>query len=209
MATVIPPVESEIFLQLPDEDGRRVLHPTRVTEHTDAGLVLVTGAVEEGLEEGATRTAYFKVDGRFVKQPATLRSVAHEVELDGFFLTVELLGEPVDAEARQAFRVSCVGCAITATLGHETDCMVIDTSATGFGVYATQLLGFGDLVDVELHHGGETVRGRCSVQSIRRVGGDTVRYGMVAVDGDGDRGLVKALPRVNAKLQREQMRRVR
>lgn len=157
------------------------------------------------LEPEATVNVYYSVKGEFMKQPSEVIPTADDAGPDA--VRLRLRGEPVSANNRQAFRVSCVGCDITVTLGQEANCDVVDLSATGFGTYATQSLRIGDIVDAELHYQGQVYRGQVAVQSVRRMV-DKVRYGVCVVDSPSGHSLVKALPQVNAAVQREQLRRL-
>ncbi len=199
---MVPDVE--LFLHLPDDEPGAPLHPTRVVDVKDATISCAALAPIDGLTEGGTLTVYFHLDGEFMKQPAAVRGTSVE---DLFVADLELLGEPVSAEQRQTFRVSCVGCDIQATVGDERFCKVVDISATGFAVYADQDLRIGDIVPIVVHYDGKNHAGRASVQSVRRIASRVMRYGLSAVGGTGDKGLAGALPRVNAAVQRERMRR--
>ncbi|MBX2802710.1 MAG: PilZ domain-containing protein [Myxococcales bacterium] len=201
---------SDVFLQPPTDDPNTPLLPTRVVSQEEAIWTVATTEPETTLEVGANATAYYTIDKEFVKQPCTVQSVETTEGEEGETITtliMELHGDPVSAEKRQSFRVSCAGCAITASLGEESGCMVVDVSATGFGLYAHQELRIGDIVHAQLHYQGETHDGQVAVQSIRKMPGHK-RYGMTVVDGSTRSALIRALPKVNAAIQREQLRRL-
>ncbi|MEO0602827.1 MAG: hypothetical protein AAF211_15395, partial [Myxococcota bacterium] len=134
--------ETEMFVELPSTGKERLLHPSRVTEWDDAQVVLSMNEVPEGVATGETRMVYFKLDGAFVKQPGEIGAI--QTGEDGVStVAIALMGEPASAEQRQDFRVSCIGCDITAKLDRESGCRVIDTSASGFAVTARQALQTG------------------------------------------------------------------
>lgn len=194
----------QLLVQLPTEDADQVLLPFRVVEIAGTRWVAAPGDEPVGVEPGTNLTVYYTLDGEFVKQPATIVG-ANEAYPEAYDL--ELHGDPVSAEQRGSFRVSCVGCDIVATMGSEEGCTVVDVSATGFGVYAQPGLRIGDIVDVALHCDGECHTGQGAVQSVRKLA-DGARYGVTVVSGTDRSALLKALPRINASVQRQQLRRL-
>lgn len=192
---------SDFFVMPPTDDPDAVLRPVTF-DHADGAMVHGVMGEDTHLDEGAQLTAYFNHRGEFFKQPAVVQTVT-----DDGGVIMEFLGDPVSANQRQSFRVSCIGCDITATLGDEVGCQVVDISATGFGLYARQSLRIGDILDTVVSYAGQEHHGQVAIQSIRRLPG-CVRYGVCAVDCPAGRALVKALPKVNLAVQREQMRRL-
>ena len=64
----------------------------------------------------------------------SLKVVRKESEAPCVF-AAQLQGNPVSAESRQAFRVSCLSANIRAVIAEEPRCEVVDLSTTGFGFY--------------------------------------------------------------------------
>ena len=122
------------------------------------------------------------------------------------FVTV---GEPVSAESRQQFRVSTVMTDLTATLGSETDCKLLNISAVGLAVFATAHHDIGSTVNASVCHEGKTFSGSVCVQSIRCMDKDQIRHGMHCVDGKGSNGsLESGLRKMTVAVQRQQLRRL-
>ena len=85
-------------------------------------------------EPGLEVLIYSHIEGKFMKQAARIDAVLASVKRD---IRFELTGEPVSAESRDCYRVSTVLTDLTAKLGTEEGCPLLDVSATGFGVAAT------------------------------------------------------------------------
>jgi len=199
-----------LFVQLPDVTPRRVLHACQVLDFEGRGCRVQAIEPLEGLQVDATMLVYFEERQRFVQQPARVRAIEALDGEAGDVVHVELLGEPVDAEQRQVYRVSCLAAPIHATMNNEPDCEVVDISATGFGVICSSHFHVGASVTALLHWDGQTYRGPVVVVSVRQVSEGRQRYGVRALEGDETRGmsLFSSLTRVSLAVQREQMRRV-
>jgi hypothetical protein len=142
-----------------------------------------------------------------VKQPAHLDSVMETgpTPLVGFRTT----GEPTSAEGRDRFRVSTVMANLTASVGAEPECPLLDISSTGFAVEATQRYEIGQVVSVTLRYQGRLFSGKARVQSIREREMGSIRYGLHALEDKTSGGdLQKGQQHISAAVEREQLRRL-
>jgi len=198
--------DDKIFLRIPKQDSpnKRVLRPCIV--------LLVEGDVcsirlEEAcpaLELASDVALHFEERRKFWQQSArVIQRDAREPLVVG----VQLQGAAVSAEARQCFRVSCLGANIRATIDQEEGCEVVDLSATGFAFYARRDYDLASRVRVELTHNGRSYLGHGTIQSSRRMTPKTTRYGVHCTDTNQDT-LAKSLAAINLSVQGEQQRRM-
>lgn len=209
MAAVATTLDAKIFFQLPEEADARILHPCQVLGID--GEIRTVGASESlcCLEPGESALVYFEQRREFMQQAVVVRSLEESEDGEGLTLELEFVGKPVSAEQRQCYRVCSIGADISATLGEEQGCEVVDVSTTGFALYATQVYRVGDIVEATLHHGGQAFSGRVSVQSRRYLSPTQVRYGVRSLDENAKGpSLHRSLPRISAAIQREQLRRL-
>lgn len=194
------------YIQVPSHSKPQTLYPVKfigtnpptcTAESQEAGLSLTVG---QGI------LIYFEVGKKFVKQSARIEAVSDDDMPTFDFVPI---GEPVSAENRQQFRVSAVISDLTATLGEENRCKLLDVSASGFSVMSTQAYEISSIVDAALLHDGESYTGRVRIQSIRDLSPDGIRYGLYCVDEKGSNAnLEEGLRRMSMDLQRKQLRRL-
>lgn len=171
--------------------------PTCTAESEEAGLSLAAGQ---------DIIIFFEVGGKFVKQSARIEAISDDETPTFDFVPI---GEPVSAENRQQFRVSAVMSDLTATLGDEKQCKLLDVSASGFSVMSTQEHKISAIVDTGLFHEGESYSGRVRIQSIRDMSPDGIRYGLYCVDEKASSAnLAQGLRKMSMDLQRKQLRRL-
>ncbi|MHC4776219.1 MAG: PilZ domain-containing protein [Planctomycetota bacterium] len=114
----------------------------------------------------------------------------------------------MSAEGRERFRVSTVMADLTATVGAEAECKLLDVSTTGFAVEATQRYEIGQVVSVTLRYQDRQFSGKARIQSIRELELGRIRYGLHAVDDKASGGeLRKGQQHITAAIEREQLRR--
>ena len=196
----------DVFIQINPDSKKRVLSPGTSIALTEDG---VTAEFEDGmleLQEGQELLFYFEHRQQFMQQAARVQTLLEEEPKR--IVEFELIGDPVSAESRQNFRVSTLGSEISCTVGEESDCPVLDVSATGFSVWAKQERSIGDIVDIVLCYEGRELSGQASVQSAQPHKGELKRYGLHAVRDGGDEGLQSELIRVSMSLQRAQLARL-
>jgi hypothetical protein len=193
------PDGSEVFIQLPQDDGRRVLHPASLVEGEGDRYTLeleepVAFEPEQGL------LLYYEHQRKFMQQ------LARVIELPAAdraaMIVVETMADPILAESRECYRCPTVVEDISATLDDEAICKVLDVSQTGFAVYAAPGRAIGSTCAANLSFEGCELRGTAVVQSARESGSRT-RYGLRALDGE----LRRRLTEVAMSVQRNQLRR--
>jgi hypothetical protein len=195
-----------VYVQLQHEPDHRILYPGRIVSTSGA---LCTARIEEQdlpLDPGSEVTVYYRNRYRFVRQSARIDAITRV----GSSPTVglELLGKPVAAESRECFRVSTVASGVTARVGREEGCSVLDISATGFAVLATTQHPVGAVVPVTLRHEGARFTGHACVESVFPSGTE-FRYGMRAVEDEQSGGnLPKGQVHIAMAVQRLQLRRL-
>jgi hypothetical protein len=117
---------------------------------------------------------------------------------------LKLQGQPVSAESRQCYRVSCLGAGIKATVADEKDCEVVDVSATGLAFYATSTYEIGRQVRITFFYNGDEHAGQGTVQSMRRVSAKLIRYGVHCGDTKSKTDtLARSLSSINQSIQRD------
>jgi hypothetical protein len=121
---------------------------------------------------------------------------------------VEPVGEAISAESRQHYRVSTISADLEARVGEEDGLQVQDLSSTGFAVVASVEYVIGQTIEVAIDHGEDHCHGTASVQSVRALGGNRIRYGLRAIEEDPHTGeFLQVLQRISLAVQREQLQR--
>ena len=201
--------DTGIFLRTPEHEE---LYPGMVSATTVKGYNAVFEGREFSLEEGAEVIVFFELKRRFMQQPVRVLSVVEEKEDDDWTritLEFQTTGDPLSAESRECYRVSCYAADLEAQLGEDPEmCEVLDVSATGFAVFSEAEYSVGQSLQATLHYNGTPVRGTAVVQSYRAMG-KKHRYGLRAVDDERRNAtLKKDLNRINLAVQREQAARL-
>ena len=143
-----------------------------------------------------------------MKQGARVELVSKRDSTTAFCF--ELTGDPVSAERRQCYRVSTVMAQVLATFGAEENCPVVDVSATGFAVVASNRYRTATVVDATVHYGGIAFSGKGRIESVRELKSGPIRYGVHCISDMGTGGTLQAgLPKICASVQREHLRRRR
>ena len=198
--------ESVIFFNIPDVSEERVLHRAKIMtvdeNHYTAELE------EEGLDlkEEMGLFIYFKTDRQFMRQAARIGSVTAGESHN--LVEFETVGEPFSAESRQALRISSVGADLKATFGAEKNCEVVDVSATGFALYATEEHAIDSQVEATLYFEGETFKGFVNIMAVVKHKG-RIRYGVrCSEDPKSGASLKNGLGRITMAIQRKQLARL-
>ncbi|MBW2242607.1 MAG: PilZ domain-containing protein [Deltaproteobacteria bacterium] len=147
---------------------------------------------------------YFEIKREFMQQPAAIHSVERGDE--GTVVIFEPLGDPVSAESRQHYRVSTVTSDVTATIGDEQGCRVVDISSTGFAAVAREAHDIGTTLDVCMTFEGKSCTGSAAIQSLRERPGGKFRYGLVSVNSGESRDFQEQLNDISLEIQRSQLR---
>ena len=202
----MPKQDDKIFFRIPKEDsaGKRVLRPCVVQAVEDDVCVIRLEEAGSAIDATTDVALHFEERRKFWQQSGRIVSKDAAAPL---VLGVQLFGAPVSAEARQCFRVSCLGANIRATIDNEDGCEVVDLSATGFAFYGRRDFDLGSRVRVTLTYNGRSYAGHGAIQSSRRMTPKTTRYGVYCTDIKQDT-LAKSLAAINLAVQGEQQRRM-
>lgn len=192
------------FIEIVSETAARILHPAKVMGTKEGGFVAELEEAKVSLDEGAEFQIFFEVKNKFVKQSAKVSAFFAGEPNPTIEFTTE--GEPVSAECRQQFRVSTVMVDLTASLGKQTDCKLLNVSASGLSVLTAATFELYATPDASVRHEGKTYSGRVSVQSVLPMGKGQIRYGLHCVDSSGN--LETGLRKMTMAIQRTQLRRL-
>ncbi len=218
--------DMDIFLRTPEHE---TLHPGKLSATTDKGY----NAVFEGgafslfaaiaraafgasttkvLEDGAEVLVFYEINRHFMQQPVRVVSLVEMNRDDGetrVTLELETTGDPISAENRECYRVSCYSADVKAQLGEDPEmCDVLDLSATGFAIFSDAEYTVGQTLPATLYHNGSHVLGTAVIESYTPFRKKN-RYGLRAVDDARPKAtLKKDLYRINLVVQREQLARL-
>ncbi|HAI14108.1 MAG TPA: hypothetical protein DCM28_20550 [Phycisphaerales bacterium] len=202
-----------IYIQKPTQGQQRVLIPLDIVALEQGQIIIETSQVFDWLPEDGQVLVYYDRRRDFLKQSAKYEVVIHEEDedqVDGVMrLSIELLGEPVDAESRQTFRVSTVISGRTAHFAEEGEVSLVDVSASGYAVIASGKHNVGEIIKTTLNHDGRQFTGTACVQSVCELDTKRTRYGMFCVDKrQPGNNLNQGLLTISMAVQREQLRRL-
>ncbi len=198
-----------VFIQLPEETARRILHPGETVGIED-GLVVVQPETGAPLIEGGMELLlYYDMGREFVKHAARVVEV---IEPDGdpssqATVKFELIGGPVAAESRQCYRVVTSLCDLSATIGETEQYRLVDASVTGFGVIGGPGLRKGSNLPVTLRYEGKVYTGSACLQSLKVLDEERTRYGFSSNESDTSE-LAEGLRAISLNVQRQQLRRI-
>ena len=198
-------IDSGFFLQIPDRSKSRILHLAKVVGLQDN---VYTAQLEEG-ELNAAVGQYVLIlyeDGNeFLKQSAYIQQISGDQQTRVVELTTT--GGPTAAESRQYYRVSAVMADLTAQVGAERDCPLLDISCTGFSISSGEDYEVGSVVDAVLGYEGEEYTGKVCVRNIRPQDDGRTRYGLHCIEDEETPGsMPEGLHHMCVSLQREQLR---
>ena len=191
------PDRADILVQLPEEKAQRRLHPAKHAG-SEGPLQRLELAAPLPIEAGQQLFVYYEELRKFVQQPARVE----QVDETGLSLWIEPVAAPIAAESRQSYRCPTLVEDISATLGAEDDCEVLDVSETGFAVHARTRHELGTRLPAAIRFEGLESEGHVVVQS-SRPRGSRWRYGLRVVAGE----LQAAMARISLDVQRRQLRR--
>jgi len=195
-----------IFFSVPGRSESRVLWPAKIIHvdgrcHTAAPLENEVVALE--VEQDVF--IYFELKRAFMKQAARIESIAETGPAST--IAFETCGEPERAEDREYYRVSAVMSDLTIEFGPYGDCALLDVNSTGFSTISTGQHRIGETVDTALEFEDKRYEGKGRVQSVRKLDGENVRYGVLFTDdADNANGLSTGLLRLSMSIQRKQLR---
>ncbi len=200
-------IGTKMFMQVPDNSGRRILYPATVVEVVEG---IITAEFETPVYEAEAEQevfVYHEIFREFMKQSAKVDEISETNPRS--VIRLHTISEPVSAENRQCYRVSTVLADLIAGLGPEEACPLLDVSATGFALIAKNKYDIGNHIEVTLYFEDAEYSGLGCVQSVRTLSKERFRYGFLGVEDKQSRGnLMKGLKVINASIQREQMKRL-
>ena len=160
-------IDAAFFLQIPSNSKKRILHPAKIVGFTKG---LYTAELEEAdlpIIAKQEILVFYERTLSFLQQAACVTEV-----FEGgakFMIEFKTTGEPVSAESRQTYRVSAVMADLSAELGKEKNCPLLDISSTGFSLISGETYKIGSIVDAVVRYDGKEHKGKVCVQSIRQL----------------------------------------
>ena len=197
-----------IFVQLPNESERRVLHPGTVIDASNGTYTIEFEEENSFIEAGQEVHYYYEIKNKFVQHTAHIDMVSQTNPK--CVVCIKLIGDSIPSDSRQCYRVSMVMANFTAKIGPEDNCQLLDVSATGFSVFAKQRYNLGETIDATLRYENDTFTGRAHVMSINETSKPgRFRYGLHCVDDKkSNRELLRGLQLISVSVQRQQLRRI-
>lgn len=206
------------YVQIPNQSGKRILHPATVVEHEDSKYIAEVEVSSPPLEAGNDIIIFFELKKEFMQQSGRIdmikpsdNPINDSQQINGPTGTAigfQLVGEPVSAENRQCYRVSTVMVDLTATLEGEANCHLLDISSSGFSLLSLREHAYGSLVEVTLEYGQNKYSGQARIQNIIEHPRGVFRYGLYGIeDKKVDSELTKGRQVISMDIQRLQLRR--
>ncbi|MCK4874147.1 MAG: hypothetical protein KAS72_15600 [Phycisphaerales bacterium] len=185
---------------------QRILHPGTIVEY-EAGIHTAIFTAEDFTPQADQEVlVYFDCGKGFMQQPARINVVMQDDE--EVRIAFETTGEPVSAESRQCYRVSTLLSDLTATFQDEPECPLLEVSATGFAVLASEVYSIGTTVNTTLSFEDQQYTGKATVQGVKEINPGRIRYGLHCLSGrSGTNDLARGLQAISMTVQRRQLRR--
>lgn len=199
-------LDQEVFVQTAMTSKKRVLHPAEAAAIDGDEIQIVATAQDLPIEQDQTVRIFHQAKD-FMQQTATVVNIT---EVDGKkMITIELTSKPASAESREHHRVSTVFTDLTARVGEEPICQLVDVSTMGFAVITSQALEIGEVISTELRFDREVYPGKTCVQSVRDLGAGRMRCGLFPLaDAEGGTQMFAGMQRMTTILEREQLQRL-
>ena len=199
----------QVFIQLPEENSRRVLHAAHVNALAEGVVIVQLRCDVPTLAPGTKLLLCYEINGDFVTHLARVLEVVEESQDDEDMLAIklELIGQPVSAESRKSHRIVTALCGLTATIGEQCECRLVDASVTGFAVIAKPGLKIGTIMPVVLRYEGASFSGNACLQSIKQLDAKRTRYGFSSTDS-GISELANGLRTITFDVRRAQFQRL-
>ncbi len=192
--------ESEIFMRIPDDHGKQVLHPGLVVSSDDES-VTVRLMDEIELQAELELFVHYEIKRQFMQQPVTVETVDESEDADVVRFLVT--GEAFSAESRERYRVSAIASDAALDVGSESDCKVLDVSGTGFSFYAQDSYAVAQSLSVHFTFGDKQWPGTIVIMSAKDMD-DKKRYGVRCTDGP----LKNEIAAICREVERQQLRRL-
>ncbi|MBN1763728.1 MAG: PilZ domain-containing protein [Sedimentisphaerales bacterium] len=208
-------LEQRIFFGLPVNSEDRVLFPAEIIGNIGDNFTAEfcnsefkdTNEDKLDIQEGQEMFIYYEMRNEFMQQSIKVDSILKDDPQP--IVDFKVMGKPVSAERRQAYRVSTLVAGLGAIFGEETNCPLVDVSVTGYSLISTKKYELGNIVETTLSYDGQEYCGSGSVQSIRELTKGRYRYGLHGLeDKTSKNNLQRGLEKINMGVQLEQLRRM-
>jgi len=185
---------------------QRRLDPAKAVAIDGNEVTIVTSDPDFQVEAEQTIRVFHQAHD-FMQQTATVVSLDEE---DGEkIIAIELTSQPASAESREFHRVSTIFAELTASIGKEDACPLVDVSTMGFALISTETFQIGDILSTELRFENGVYPGKTCVQSVRDLGAGRIRYGLLPLaDDESGTQMFAGMQRMTIALQRQQLRRL-
>ena len=196
-------VGNAVFLLIPSQSKKRILHPGEVVE---SGPTTFTAKFADPIAPtvDCDVNAFCEVNGKFFQQGALVTEIRPGPPN---VIAFRRNGEPVSAETRQSFRISVANEGFTSRVERVRSCSVVDISPEGFAAVVTDRLDLGSVVKIKLDCDAQTVESPARVQSVKDLPTGQFRYGFLVPRGNT--AARKMLQKISADMQRLQLKRIR
>jgi hypothetical protein len=193
-----------LFVSLPAESVMRILHPGTVVSIEDD---VYTAELEEEdlrLKVGQEVLIHYEAKRTFTRQPAEIEAVRQGDPKPA--ISFAMSGKAVSTDSRGCYRVPLAFKNLTAKVGPEKDCRLLEVSETGFAIIASEPHTIGDIVDATLCYRYGEFSGRACVRSIKELGEVRKRYGFSCMDKNmADGSLPRGLYIISCAIHRDHL----
>ncbi len=196
--------DKNFFVSIPAESEEQVLHPGTVV--SVEGKIYTAELEEDDLltKAGQEVLIYYEVERTFMKELAWIENVIQDDPKPA--ISFGTSGKPVCTDSRACYRVPLATKNLTANVGLEEGCKLLEVSQAGFAIIASHLLPKGKLIEATLCYGHGEFSGRARVQSVTELGHGRRRYGFSCVDKKLAHGsLLRGLHVISIAVQRDHL----
>ncbi len=197
--------DKNFFVSIPAESEEQVLHPGTVVSVEDK---IYTAELEEEdllTKAGQEVLIYYEVERTFMKELAWIQKVIQGDPKPA--ISFGTSGKPICTDSRACYRVPLAIKNLTANVGLEEGCKLLEVSQAGFAIIASHFLTKGELIEATLCYGHGEFSGRARVQSVKELGHGRRRYGFYCVDKKmADGSLPRGLHMISMVVQRDHLR---
>lgn len=194
--------ESQLFVRFGDRETQEPLRKATVSSQADLKYVLRFGCSFHA-EIGSPVILFHQIERRFFSQPGKVESICLVSQTETV-VTITCESEPVPAENRTAFRAVTVGRQVTATVGRERGCEVVNVSASGLAVMMKNPPKLGTAVEIILQMDKGVIRGHGTLRNCIPMSCRRYKCGFHVQD----KQLSTALNTLCMSVQREQLKRL-
>ena len=135
-----------LFVSIPTGSGEQILHPGTVISVEDK--IYTVQLEEENLltKAGQEVLIYYEVERTFMQELAWIENVLQDDPKAAISLGTS--GKPICAESRACYRVPVATKNLSANVGLEKGCKLLEVSQAGFAIIASHSLPKGKLIEV-------------------------------------------------------------